>query len=1340
MRPVAEADLTASVFVRSTAEVAAGSDTIVSASVEDGSVSADDILTLLESTDDGSGPGQVELFVGFDASTPDRDGSENLTTLVVENIPSDWVRDVLSGTTISDTAFFMTDGRLPLGATELAKIASAEYDAGSGDLTLTFVDGVTEFEAALQLTPTLYEDYDVDRNDGDPFSAAGSFFSDDLRIVLTAEDSNTARTDRQVSDASFDVDVDPVNNFAAILALPAGVEADIDAAGGVWQIPFAPVIRDQDGSEIVTAVVLREIPSGVTVYVPDDPSDPTGPKSPALLTDVNAPPGFNSWSLSNEEWLGAELRGIPEHFAGDYNLIIDVITTEADGGGTRVTTLDESFTIEPSVDGGNPSETVRTEEDTAVQVVIDGNLIDNTGNSPGSPEAITGDVLITNIQTDSQGRLPEFFEGPPGPIPTGGTKPLNQLEIENGEISLTAAQAANLWVRGGQDSNETVRFDVTVTYFETLDASEETRGTGTVTINVTGIADDPVVTAQDASGFDDPSGIDDVFRPGETVDGIPNSDRVYGYAGFDSGPFELDSRLRDSVIGNGNIPSSEQGTFTQDDVVSLSGQMTEILVPETTPTDFDGSETLYYLIQDVPAGVAFAGTSPVDTSGGTYLFTESQLASLQFVPTGVSEPTYYDLRLSVLVVENDQSLPPVNGRPTDDVLAEIAALPGGAVETVDFTVVVVPDPQGSGTVDCTPEQNLPLPELSLVSVGSQDEDTQQSLQIRLTPNAFYDSIADLTSLPAGVVGSFGLGIEVPAGASLTASPSGGVIVDPVTGLFVVDLAALGVSDSDPTLTDGALLFTPPPHESSPDNPFDTADTFGDADPYDGLDSLSYSMLLNNYTCGTTLSATRDFPLTINPVADGPTIALGGGNAFAEDTAYDLDIQITGIDDGERPSGDVVISLDSASGGQLFDADGNAISGTVSGGTIEYTVGLDDIAGLRVTAAEHYSGPLEISIQATSEDIDGSTQTTTLVRTVDVIPVADNGIFTFDGSAIDPDTGLPFLDLSGPVPVVNAVEDTEFLLSSVLVPSSPDQDGSEAVSFVLGVLPSYLQITGPAGSGFVNNGDGTFTISPDAWSSVSLKLVDEHARLPDALDPTLPAEIPLSVTVNTLELANSDDASSNQEFILRVRPDADTPSLSAFVNPSAGDEDDGTVYALDLSGSTPDPHETLVFEINVPSGGKILVDGVEQPVSNGIVTIPGVSGPDGLDFAPDGDVTFAPASDFSGTVDLQVTAVTSDSSVDGTFTDTATSPVSDIAINIAPTPDLAVTVLEDDVVLMETDDVVGFVPSDIVDITVSDTDGVRSRGPVGLPHRLCPRGNHLSDWHWAVGCGERRFGI
>ena len=42
------------------------------------------------------------------------------------------------------------------------------------------------------------------------------------------------------------------------------------------------------------------------------------------------------------------------------------------------------------------------------------------------------------------------------------------------------------------------------------------------------------------------------------------------------------------------------------------------------------------------------------------------------------------------------------------------------------------------------------------------------------------------------------------------------------------------------------------------------------------------------------------------------------------------------------------------------------------------------------------------------------------------------------------------------------------LSTVLDANSPDQDGSEVVSYLLSGVPSYLTVTGP-GSGVINQG-------------------------------------------------------------------------------------------------------------------------------------------------------------------------------------------------------------------------------------------------------------------------------
>ncbi|WP_461406766.1 hypothetical protein [Falsiruegeria mediterranea] len=1304
VRPRAEAELTASVFVRRPAEVADDSQQIVSATIKDGSVSGDEILTLLESTADGSGPGQVDLYVGLDASTPDTDGSEQIETIVITNVPTDWIADHLSGTTVQQSAFFQSDGGLPLAQTTYDLIDSATYNQATGDLTISFVPDVTSFEASLQLRPSLYEDYDVDRQNGDPFSSVGDFFGDDLNIEVSVSDDNTDEVRNAQADATFDVDVDPVNNIAVILTLPQGNEMVIDDAGGVWQIPFQPVIQDTDGSESVTAVVMREVPNGVTVYVQDS-SDPTGPKIPALLTDVNVPPGFNSWSLENDSWLTAELRGIPTHYAGDYPLKIDVVTTESDGGNTRITTLDEVLRVDPVIDGGDPSESFNGQEDTALATPIDGNIIDNMNNSPGSPEAILGQVVITNVVPDSFGRVPTFFLGPPQADPVIPDRYYNSLPVDaNGELRLTPTQAAELWILPGKDSNETIEFDVSVIYYETIDQSQFLLATGTVTVNVTGIADDPILELQNPDPTDDPNSgitddqIDDAYRPTEIVDGVANADRVYGYAGKDNAAFALDSRIRDIFLRTG--PISPDNLFRPAD--PIEGRMTEITF---AGGQFDGSETLYYLITGVDPSVSFLGGNPVDSSGESYVVTADQLATLEFVPTNVTEVTYYDMTIHAIVVEDDQPLVGLIGTP-EEVLMLIDSLPGGSVVPMDFTVVVVPA-TGNGTDPCDPEQELPLPMLELI--GSGDEDTVIELTLKITPQPpFYDSIDDLVNLPNGVTGDFGIGIELPPGSSLATDPPGGALFDPVTGFWVIDLSVLGVDPNDPTQTEGKLLFTPPEHESSPANPFDPAETFGPDDPYDELNSLNYSMILNNFTCGSSDSASSTFSLTINPVVDPPVIRLTGGRSFDEDTVFDLGLSITSPDGGERPGDTVQIELETSSGAQLLDENGNPLTGTdIGGGLTRFDVDFDDIDNLGLRAAEHYSGPLNIRITASSEDINGDTASSALTQTLQVIPVADDPFFNFDNTILDPDTGQPFVDESGPVPVITAIEDIPLNLSQFIEANTPDQDGSETITIVLAGVPDYLNVTGPSNNGFIDNGDGSYTISESAFPLVAVELVNQHARTPDSLDPTLPSEIPLTLTVNTLELANSDQATGTQNFILRVRPDADTPTLTASINPTTGVEDSGDLFTLTLSGETPDPHETMSFEIVVPTGGKIFVDGVEQPVVGGVVTLGGTPSPTvnpsiNLGFAPDGVVTFLAPPDFGGMTSLDVTAITTDA--DGIFTDTERTPTQTLDLDIAVAPDLVFSVLDPDVELDETDAVVTHDPAGDFDIQVTDVDG------------------------------------
>ncbi|MCH2095862.1 MAG: hypothetical protein MK160_12205 [Rhodobacteraceae bacterium] len=1283
IRPIAQTELEAAVFVTDSATVASGSPTEISvvqtATDTDVSLSASEILTLLESTADGSGAGQVLPFVRVVVSTPDFDGSEQLQQITIDNVPSDWV-----GTTgtLTEAHFASADGTGALAAAEWNKVTDATYDATTGQVLLTLDAGVTSFAAALRLSPTLYEDYDVDRDNGDPFTSAGTFFGNDLVITVGADDTNTLTTDDQTTDATFDVDVDPVNNTGEISVLPQGNELDIDTSQpepGVWQFNFTPAITDMDGSETITGVILENIPNTITMWV-TDPTNPSGDKIPALLETVDIVNGVNSWSLDQNEWDSVELRGLPTHYAGEYPIKMTIITTEADGGQTGTTTVDLITYVDPVVDGGNPSERVEVDEDTMIAVPLDGNLIDNPNNSPGSPEAITGMVVISNVQPDSQGRIPRFF--------TSSDVADEVFLTPAGTLEITPAEALNLHIQQGQDSNENTTFDVTMTYVETLDATELTTATGTVTVEVTGVADMPDADGQDPDPSNDPNGIQDsaiaaVFRPTDSTGGISNADLVYGYAGRSGESFALNQRLRNFDLEFGIV--GPLALFTS--ATELSAQMTE-----SKPLgSFDGSETLYYVISDVSPDVVFLGVQPSSADGSVYVVSEAQLPGIEVHVKASAQVEYYPMTFNAIVVEDDAApFDPSSVSQAD--LQSLNVNKGYAVETFDFAIVALPADGGGGD-PCTPDQHLPLP--VLYTTGSGDEDTVIELTLHMTPSGPYQDLNDLVNLPNNVNGAFGIAIDLPAGAVLSSDPTGAVLLDPTRGVYVIDIRKLGIDPSDPTQSSGKLLLTPPEHESSPFNNFGDANTLGPDDPYDDFSKLDANLVLENVTCGTVTSGGTTFSFNVIPVADGPKIAIAGGS-FDEDTLGDLGLTISEIDGGERLTGQVVVKVDSANGGALYDASGNPLNGAQQGSTVVYSIDPADLAGLQLGAGQHYSGDLSVTVEATTEDLNGDTKTNSVTKLVQVIPVADVPEFIFDDTVIDTETGQPFVDLSG-TPTITAIEDVAFRLASVLDADSPDQDGSEARTITLSGVPDYLLVDGPAGNGFVNNGDGSYTMSLAAYQQITLRLKPEHARTPDALDPSIPASVPLTISVTTLEAANSDQNKGDQVFNFQVRPDADTPTLTASVDPIAGVEDDGQTYTLTLEASSPDAHEVIGFEIPAVAGVEILLDGVVQTPVGGVVTIPGTGTT--ASTVPDGVVTLRPLVDFAGDVDFVINAVTTDTGILFTDTETATGTVS---LSIAPAGDIDLTVTPFDTV--ETDADIVITPSAFSNIAINDTDG------------------------------------
>lgn len=310
-------------------------------------------------------------------------------------------------------------GDVDLGLFESGSTQIASATLAGTTLTIVFVPGVTEFEGALRVTPLADDDRDV-------ATIAGR---DLVATVFAEETASGLATDIGSATDGVNVNIDAVVDGLNLTARDGQVDEKTAGIRKLLVDLSGIELQDSDGSETIRSLELK-----ITVATQSDGFDPSDPGQLRL----------------------AESDGT----LGGFPLQINVVTTEADGGGTRVTKLNQVLTIDPVVDGGDPGETGLGFEDTAIQVAIDGNIIDNMGNSPGSPEAILDGVTISNVIPDSQGRLPTFFNGPPHAGSGGGF--LNSLGIAaDGTLKPTAAPASNLWLIPGTDSNEPVTFDVT---------------------------------------------------------------------------------------------------------------------------------------------------------------------------------------------------------------------------------------------------------------------------------------------------------------------------------------------------------------------------------------------------------------------------------------------------------------------------------------------------------------------------------------------------------------------------------------------------------------------------------------------------------------------------------------------------------------------------------------------------------------------------------------------------------------------------------------------------------------------------------------------------------------
>ncbi|WP_288348720.1 Ig-like domain-containing protein [uncultured Thalassospira sp.] len=1116
-------------------------------------------LSVLVSTTDGD-----DTAVVMEEIKVDVEGIADAPTLETSNASgaedSAIALDINVGLTDSSEVLTVTIGGVPDGAT-----LSAGTDNGDGTWTLN-----PDQLEGLTITPA--EDF------------SGSF---DLGVTATSTDGEDVAT----TTGSITVDVAGVADAPTLDVADASGSEDsaiaLDIDAGLT-----------DSSEVLT-VTISGVPDGATLSAGTDNGDGT-------------------WTLNPDQLEGLTITPA-EDFSGSFDL--GVTATSADGEDVATTT--GSITVDvagvadaPTLETSNASGA----EDSAIALDIDAGLTD-------SSEVLT--VTISGV--------------PDGATLSAGT------DNGDGTWTLSPDQLEGLTITPAEDFSGSFDLGVTAT---SADGEDVATTTGSITVDVAGVADAPTFDVADASGSEDSAialdinaGLTDSSEVlSVTISGVPdgatlsagtdngdgtwtlNPDQLEGLtitpADDFSGSFDLGVT---ATSADGEDVATTTGSITVDvagvadaptlDVSDASGNEDTAIALDIDAGLTDSSEVLSVTISGVPDGATLsAGT---DNGDGTWTLSPDQLEGLTITP---AEDFSGSFDLGVTATSADG----------EDVATTAGSITVDVAGVADAPTLDVADASGSedsaialdidaGLTDSSETLTVTIsgvPDGATLSAGTDNGDGTWTLN--------PDQLERLTITPAeDFSGSFDLGV--------TATSADGEDVATTTGSITVDVAgvadaptldivdASGSEDSaialdiDAGLTDSSEVLTVTisgvPYGATLSAGTDNGDGTWTLNPdqLEGLTITPAEDFSGSFDLGVTAQSadgedvattTGSITVDVAGVADAPTLDVSDASG-SEDSAIALD-----IDAGLTDSSEVLAITISGV------PDGATLSAGADNGDGTWTLSPDQLEGLTITPAEDFSGSFDLGVAATSADGD-DVATTTGSITVDVAGVAD----------------APTLDVAD----ASGNEDSSIALDI----DAGQMDSSELLTVTISGVPD-----GAALSAGRDNGDGIWTLSPDQLEGLTITPAEDFS-----------GSFELGVTAQSVD--GEDVAATTGSITVDVTGVADAPTLET--SNASGSED--SAIELDIDAGLTDSSEVLSITISGVPDGATLSAGTDN--GDGTWTL----NPDQLE-----GLTITPAEDFSGSFDLGVTAQSADGEDVATTTGSITVDVAGVAD--APTLDVA----------------------------------------------------------------------
>ncbi|WP_423838849.1 beta strand repeat-containing protein, partial [Thalassospira alkalitolerans] len=1031
-----------------------------------------------------------------------------------------------------------TTGSLTVDVAGVADAPTLDVADASGKedsaIALDIDAGLTDSSEVLTVTISGVPDgasLSAGTNNGD---GSWSLSGDDLDgLTITPADDFSGSFDLGVTAQSADgSDVATVSD--SITVDVAGVAdtptLDVADASGKEDTAIALDIDAglTDSSETLT-VTISGVPDGATLSAGTNNGDGT-------------------WTLSS-----SELDGLKITPADDFSGSFDLGVTAQSADGSDVATVSDSITVDvagvadaPTLDVADAS----GKEDSAIALDIDAGLTD-------SSEVLT--VTISGV--------------PDGASLSAGT------DNGDGTWTLSSSELDGLKITPADDFSGS--FDLGVTA-QSADGSDVATTTGSLTVDVAGVADAPTLDVADASGKEDTAialdidaGLTDSSETlTVTISGVPDGATLSAGTNNGDGTWTLSSSELDGLkitpaddfsgsfdlgvtaqSADGSDVATVSDSITVDvagvadaptlDVADASGKEDTAIALDIDAGLTDSSEVLTVTISGVPDGASLsAGT---DNGDGTWTLSSSELDGLKITPADDFSGSF-DLGVTAQSADGSDV-----ATVSDSITVDVAGV-------ADAPTLDVADASGKEDTAIALDIDAGLTDSSetlTVTISGVPDGASLSAGTNNGDGSWTLSSSDLDGLkitPAeDFSGSFDLGVTAKsADGSDVATVSDSITVD-VTG--VADAPTLDVADAsgkedsaialdiDAGLTDSSEVLTVT-ISGVPDGASLSAGT----DNGDGTWSLSSSDLdglkitpaddfSGSFDLGVTAQSadgsdvattTGSLTVDVTGVADAPTLDVADASG-KEDSAIALD-----IDAGLTDSSEVLTVTISGV------PDGASLSAGTDNGDGTWTLSSSDLDGLKITPADDFSGSFDLGV--TAQSADGS----------DVATVSDS--ITVDVAGVADAPTLDVADASGK-------EDSAIALDI----DAGLTDSSEVLTVTISGVPDGASLS--AGT---DNGDGTWTLSSSELDGLKITPADDFSGSFD-----------LGVTAQSAD--GSDVATTTGSLTVDVAGVADAPTLD--VADASGKED--TAIALDIDAGLTDSSEVLTVTISgVPDGASL----------------------------------------------------------------------------------------------------------------------------------------------------------